>query len=277
VRNGLTDGEGGGIWNRGVLFTVTRCRITDSSTAGFGGGIQSRGSTIVLESTISGNLSLRGGGISQWGGTLDVVNSTFSGNTALTWGGGVSSSIAGTSVILRNVTITGNTADGNGDGQGEAGGIVVLNGEVAFANTVVAGNIDMGGEAPDCLSASQHPLTSNGYNLIGDTTGCQWFGDPAGVLTDIDPQLLPLAANGGPTDTHALQPGSPAIDAGNPAGCLDENDMLLTVDQRGLARPLDGDVDAVIVCDMGAFEFDPLIFTDGFESGDTSTWSSEAP
>jgi hypothetical protein len=83
--------------------------------------------------------------------------------------------------------------------------------------------------------------------------------------------LRVLAAVGGPTPTMALWAGSPAIDAGGSAGCP-------ATDQRGVGRPIDGDEDGTPTCDIGAFEFQSVpIFTDDFESGDTSAWSVVVP
>lgn len=76
-----------------------------------------------------------------------------------------------------------------------------------------------------------------------------------GTVTLNDPQLGPLADNGGPTQTHALPAGSPAIDAGNAGGCRDSLGALLTADQRGFARTVDGDADGTAICDIGAYEF----------------------
>ena len=69
-----------------------------------------------------------------------------------------------------------------------------------------------------------------------------------------DPKLGPLQNNGGPTQTHALLSGSPAIDAGNPSGCRDHLGALITTDQRGAARHFDGNNDGTARCDMGAVE-----------------------
>jgi len=91
--------------------------------------------------------------------------------------------------------------------------------------------------------------TSNGFNLIENTSGASFTGDTATNITGQDPQLFPLANNGGPTQTHALMPGSPAIDKGESSGA--------TTDQRGAMRPVNlpnpnatgGDG-----ADIGAFE-----------------------
>ena len=90
----------------------------------------------------------------------------------------------------------------------------------------------------------------------------------AGDVIGVDPMLRPFSLAGGPTPIFALREGSPAIDAGGDVGCV-------ATDQRGVERPIDGDNDATAVCDIGAFEFQFVsIFTDGFESGDLSAWSS---
>jgi hypothetical protein len=105
-----------------------------------------------------------------------------------------------------------------------------------------------------------------GHNL-DDGTSCG-LSVPAGDVIGVDPLLGPLGPAGGPTPTMALGEGSPAIDVAGSAGCP-------TTDQRGVRRPFDGDEDGTAVCDIGAFEFQvDLIFTDGFESGDGSSWSS---
>ncbi len=109
--------------------------------------------------------------------------------------------------------------------------------------------------------------TSDGGNLEspGDTCGLG-----AGDLVNVaGAGLAPLAGNGGTTRTHALLGGSPAIDAAAAGPCL-------SVDQRGMPRPVDGDGDAQADCDAGAYEAaesSSPIFADGFESGDASQWS----
>jgi len=94
----------------------------------------------------------------------------------------------------------------------------------------------------DCLSGSGTEIILEGNNLA-----C-WSA------SDGDLHLGPLADNGGRTQTLALLEGSPAIDGGNPAGCLGKDDLLLYFDQRGFNRHLDGDKDGSTVCDIGAFE-----------------------
>jgi hypothetical protein len=112
-------------------------------------------------------------------------------------------------------------------------------GVITMTNTIVAGN--MGGSSLDCFRESGS-INSSGYNLIGSTSGCT-FAASSGDKLNINPDLGPLSDNGGPTLTHALLTGSPAIDAGNNASCP-------ATDQRGTTRPQGGR------CDIGAFEFE---------------------
>lgn len=146
-------------------------------------------------------------------------------------------------MYLYNVTLANNTADSDLDGFGDGGG--VGNGGFVYSrNSLLGGNVDTGGEAPDFSGT----LISQGYNLIQSTIGYTITGVLTGNLTGVDPLLGPLENNGGSTLTHALLPGSPAIDAGNPTGCTDHLGNLLTTDQRGVTRPQGP------TCDIGAVE-----------------------
>src|SRR5207249_1910027 len=108
-------------------------------------------------------------------------------------------------------------------------------GSVRLKNTIVANNT--GGNCSD-------PVVSLGNNLDSGNT-CALTGP--GDLINVNPMLGPLQNNGGPTDTHALAAGSPAVDAAANAGCP-------ATDQRGAARPFDGNGDGTPTCDIGAFE-----------------------
>ncbi len=132
------------------------------------------------------------------------------------------------------------------DNTSASGGGILQDGALTLANTIVADNEAAAG--PDIYS-EDGSLTSEGNNLIGQTNGSTgWItSDLTGTTANpLNPLLGPLANNGGPTETMALLPGSPAIDAGNnaliPAG--------ITTDQRGpgYARVVNGNVD------IGAYE-----------------------
>lgn len=222
--NGLGAGTGGAL--RGVIgpLRLERCLIANSHASGGGGGIywDSEGATID-QCTFTGNTSsTEGGGILFPGGQLTISNSTLSGNTASGFGGGVFTFAV---VSLFNVTITSNQASDGG------GGLYASDESmVNMVNTLVAGNL---GE--DCILLA--PLSTD-HSLDSDNT-CGLTGP--GDLPGVNPLLGPLANNGGPTDTHALLAGSPALDAGNNSNCP-------PTDQRGVTRPQGP------ACDIGAFE-----------------------
>ena len=184
----------------------------------------------IFNSAIINNTALaNNAGIQSTDAILNLKNVTISGNSASNFGGAITAGgVGGTE--LNNVTIANNTA-----GMG-AGGINLTSGFMNISNTIVANNSE------DCVSGGI--ITSNGNNI--DSDGSCGFADPSDI-SSIDPLLAPLANNGGPTPTIALFEGSPAIDAGNNATCE-------ITDQRGQARPVDGDSDAVANCDIGAIE-----------------------
>jgi CSLREA domain-containing protein len=222
-------------------------------------------STFVNNRTEGGNWE--GGAIRIGGQRLFLTNSTFVDNAATGSGGAIS--LRAVEPVLANITVSGNIADSNDDGVGDAGGIWSPNSTAAVGTSLIAGNEDLGGDAPDC----QGSIDSDGYNLIGVGSGCSGIsdgvnGDQVGTATTpIDPLLAVLSDNGGPTPTRALLPGSPAVDAGNPAGCTSASGDPLSADQRGVARPEDGDGDDIARCDIGAFELiSEGIFSDRFEN-----------
>jgi hypothetical protein len=238
----------GGIFVGGyTALVLTDSTVKDNSaTAGSGGGINNSGSATITGSTISGNTATAdGGGIwtSPFFGALTLTSSTVSGNSAAGEGGGIA--VGGTtgtfSAGLFNSTVAFNTADSDGDGAGGGGGIANGGPAADLKDTIIARNADLGSPfAPDCAGE----LNSQGNNLIQDPT-CPISGDTAGLITAQDPLLGPLAGNGGPTQTHALLPGSPAIDAGS-SDCPPP-----ATDQRRVARPQGP------ACDLGAFEAAP--------------------
>jgi hypothetical protein len=225
-------GSGGGInSNSGGTLTVTNCTISDNSTGltflSRGGGmyLAGGGKATVTDSTISGNTAGFGGGISsslhmltvtnstisdnsaEFGGGIDgsgmaiVTNSAISGNTATIVGGGVYNYIHGT-LSVNNSTISGNSAP---SGHGGA----IFNSEAATIGDTILNAGASGGTI-----ANSGTFTSLGYNLASDNGGGALTGP--GDQINTDPMLGPLQDNGGPTFTHALLAGSPAINTGNP-------------------------------------------------------------
>jgi hypothetical protein len=239
IRNGHDDTIGGGIDNEGgATLTITNSTLS-GNTAGSvnnpsvaGGGIFSSGTLTIVNSTVSGNavggISGRGGGIYN-GGTLTIVNSTVSGNTAII-GAGIDNGGVATTVTITNSTFSGNAASAYGgaclnsgtlqianstlsDNSAFLGGAILLSGPFAplqIGNTI----LNRGDSGENIHSFGFATVTSLGYNLSSDDAGGHLTGP--GDQINTDPVLGPLQDNGGPTFTHALLPGSPAINAGNP-------------------------------------------------------------
>jgi CSLREA domain-containing protein len=234
----------GGLLNNGGTMTINNSTIS-SNSASSGGGIYngSDGTMTVNNSTISGNSasSTFGGGLYNNGGTATIGNSTISGNNSADSGGGMFNGISGT-ITISNSTISSNSAN-------TGGGLRNFSGTMTLANSIVA-NSPLGG---NCAGT----ITNGGHNLDSFTT-CGW-GSSNGSLSSSDPKLGSLANNGGPTQTHALLTGSPAINAGNnsliPADVTDQDgdsnaSEPLPFDQRGPGFPR---IVGSIV-DIGAFE-----------------------
>lgn len=279
-----SDGAGHGAMGGGIYAvngsslnvdssTIDGNLATNTSESAYGGGIEVVGGTyLITNSEIGGNTAQ--GGTVAFGGGLDVehteansaiINTTFTSNLATADttsgsadGGAVSidSTPVGITEELANVTITGNSVDAGGSG---GGGLDIYQnqGTVLVQNSIVAGNQDAQASAPDCIGIGAS-IASGGYNLIGDATGCAFSntnGDQVGTgSVPIDPMLGALADNGGKTQTIALLADSPAVDAGNPDGCTDSSGSPLSTDQREDPRPIDGNSDGAVVCDIGAYE-----------------------
>jgi hypothetical protein len=265
--------DGAAIFNQGGTVEVTNSTLSGNKAGGGrGGGIHNRegGTVKVTNSTLSGNtvggffgFGLLGGGIYNDNGTVEVTNSTLSGNQATNPGGSGAGiyNKAGT-VTLTNSTLSGNIANpSTTDFAGiilpvpGSGGGIWNGGTLNVKNTIVAQNNAATG--PDVFGS----FASGGYNLIGDGTGSTGFtavGDRVGTAAaPIDPLLNPLADNGGPTQTVALQPGSPAINGGDPAFVLTSGPFIGPpfYDQRGIS-PFNRVSGGII--DIGAFE-SPLV------------------
>src|SRR5262249_8330138 len=140
---------------------------------------------------------------------------------------------------------TDNHADSDGNGSGNGGGVMgqTLVPGIVARNTILAGNFDAGGEAPECAGS----VESLGHNLVQDASGCPLAGAPRDMM-GVSPALGPLVDNGGSTAAHALLPGSPAIDAGDDGIPGTGGTACTPRDQRGIVRPQPAR------CDIGAFE-----------------------
>src|SRR6266851_1430028 len=239
---------GGGIQNAGTLL-LAHSTVTDSAANNGGGIYNQQGGTLTLAgTTVSQNVAGRdGGGIANGDGTLTVDKSTISGNsTSSGTGGSAIFNILTTSVS--NSTISGNTGPGHS----------VLNSDTLTLSYVTIASNSAGISNSGSVTATGTIIANNnpGTNCFGNR-----FNEPFGFnldsgtscrlsqatdLTGTDPLLGPLASNGGPTQTQALQAGSPAIDHGGTSanGCP-------PTDQRGVTRPQGP------ACDIGAFEFVP--------------------
>jgi hypothetical protein len=276
IRNGSAS-YGGGIYNAGTLG-ISDCTVSGNTASGFdasGGGIYNVGRLAVGYSTVTGNnvsasqdsQYTEGGAISNYG-DVTLSDSTLSGNSvhggrhSYAWGGGIVNVAGG--ITINNSTLSGNKVVGGHYGN-VGGGIFNYIGTMKIDNSTIAGNSahSGGGGISNYLGVANlqntiianntsgnclNSLTSDGYNLSSDGT-CNFKS--TGDLNNTDPRLGPLQNNGGLTQTMALPPGSPAIDAANPAGCTDGRGNLLKTDQRGYPRP---DTEDASGCDMGAYE-----------------------
>jgi hypothetical protein len=242
---------GGGIFNNSSgTVTVVNSTLAGNTATVAGGGIYNVGTLYVTDSTVAGNTAGSGGGGIITRGTAIVTNCTVSGNTAnaLDTAGGIdtSSDNPDASSMLVNCTVAGNTnLNAAGPGGLFAGRYGTGQATVTLGNTIVADN---SGNQLGTAGATVGPGTfvSNGNNLISDKSASRFA-----VLTDLPPQeplLAPLGNYGGPTQTMALLPGSPAIDAGSKDLAVDPAGNTLTTDQRGFDRIVG------IAVDIGAFE-----------------------
>ncbi|HEX8472773.1 MAG TPA: Calx-beta domain-containing protein [Pyrinomonadaceae bacterium] len=256
-------GNGAGIYVED--FATLTVLTVSNNVAGRGGsaplgtlGVRGQGGGIYIDhgigsltnSTVSGNAGSGGSGIYNTGDQLvTTINTTISGNRLTGLGGAVHSG------SLTNCTITAN--EGPGVTVNEVFGVTV---RAVVRNSIIAGN--GGGTGPD-VSGN---FNSQGYNLVGnvgDASGFNVAGDQVGTsAAPINARLGPLADNGGPTRTHALLAGSPALDAGNNGLAVNRDNNPLTTDQRGAGFPRRADAadaDTIQTVDIGAFEAHPSI------------------
>ncbi|MCB9767824.1 MAG: hypothetical protein H6751_03115 [Candidatus Omnitrophica bacterium] len=255
LKRGIVTGsnDGGILANFGASINFSGCAIQDATSARNGGAFYQTSSgspSITLrDSTVSDCYAQSDGGAASIdGGTFNVFNSTLSGNQAGGRGGAITT-IVGT-LNVANSTIADNTADFDSSGN-DGGGIFNLVGTLTVTNSIVADNVDVSGGAPD-ISGN---VTAN-YSLIGNTAGASVSG--ANNQNGMDPMLAPLQINGGSTETHALIPGSPAIDNGDPSFNPASFTPSLDYDQRGpgFIREASGTAGMQTAgpLDIGAFE-----------------------
>src|SRR5882724_6235136 len=232
ISNGLAPefGCGGGILDEGSLLSLINCTVSGNSTDGTGGGIcaDANATLMIDSSTLNGNYAGDYGGSIANSGTLTINNSTLSGNRGEFTGGAILNGFnSGASLTVSNRTLSGNTTQLHGGG-------IFNEGQSAISNSTLSGNSGMtagaifnrlatldidstilnrGELGPNILNDSG-TVTSHGYNLSSDDGGGLLNGP--GDQINTNPLLGPLQNNGGPTFTHQLLPGSPAIDAGDP-------------------------------------------------------------
>lgn len=275
-----------------LTVSINGLTIKDGYHAFLAGGIFNRGSTLtVSNSTLSGNSSEEGSGIASLAidcgrdllfGKLNVINSTLSGNSAFTAGGGAGGILIGigTMATITNSTLSGNSANLggaimnfgtltisnstlSGNSANFGGGILnTPHGTLTLGNSIVSGNTApiMGNEVLNSsdLGVPAGIFISQGHNLFGENGASGVEGatlNPSDIVLTglINTAIAPLGNYGGPTQTHALQPNSVAINA-IPIKPVDYCTLVtgepLTTDQRGVKRPQGS------ACDIGAFEYD---------------------
>jgi len=246
---------GGGIFNSSGMVTITDSTLSFNRVFSSGGAIESNGGTLtVQQSTISENNARNaGGGISTGAGMVDIINSTIANNSVgepqsgFGEGGGVYVQVGGNVDIIAS-TVAFNMAENEGGGLWVDGGSLTVERTIVSDNNVTSG---MSFVPDDVFTASGTTVASNDYNIIRANTGFG-FSVQTNDRLGIDPFLMPLADNGGPTQTIALGGMSPAIDAGpTPLPSV----PFLNGDQRGFRRERDGDRDGETMnTDIGAFE-----------------------
>src|ERR1041385_7845356 len=234
------------------MATITNSTISDNIANQSGGGLAMGGLDIsiggtqltITNSTISNNQSGSGGGIFRNRGALQMTNVTISGNRADSGAGIVDSSFNNGPEIFNNSTITNNQSSSTAGGIGSSSGALTLMNSIVAGDTGFFGNF---GGGPECAGT----IISGGHNLIQQPAGCTITGDTATNITGKAALLGVLANNGGPTQTHALLSGSPAIGTGSPDQPGSGGTSCAATDQRGVIRPQpEGGI-----CDIGAFEF----------------------
>jgi CSLREA domain-containing protein len=263
IRSLVAHNSGHGEWGVGGV-TMRGGVIRDSTISDNSGGPCGSGGVVMIwgmmrNSTVSRN---HAGDCDGTGGVVaidsQIWNSTISGNIAGSqYSPGGSMQVGGVLSDVSTIVGTTITRNVNRAPVGDApGGLLAVHlsppafpGNVsAIRDTILAGNRDATGAPSDCSGT----VTSDGHNLLGSAAGCD-FNSRTSDRVGVRALLGPLANNGGPTRTHLPMPGSPAIDAWEVAHVGSDGDCPRQ-DQRGVVRPLDGNADGQLACDIGAVE-----------------------
>ncbi|MEM7342992.1 MAG: choice-of-anchor Q domain-containing protein [Chloroflexota bacterium] len=238
-------------WNGGIVNDSSSTMEISQSTISSNTGIMSGGVTNspnsllkISNSTISDNIGRQGAGVGN-SGVASITNSTISGNLADTNGGGIANS--GSAMLqLMSVTLTNNRADNQATNDGDGGGLYTApTASAVLSNTIIAGNQDNSPNGGAIQPDGSGSITGAAHNLVSDLTGITGNLGTGSDIVVTSLGLDPLADNGGGTQTHGLQTGSPAIDAGDHTLCT--ANPINNLDQRGEPR-------IVTICDIGAFE-----------------------
>lgn len=247
VEDCRAQGAGGGINISGGVLTLDRTTVRRNFADNGGGGVyvNFNASADILASTFNDNEGRDGGGLGTTG-YVSIENSTVSGNRARRNGGGLSAEDRpAPGMIVKFSTVTANVSDWDQTGDGDGGGIFVSGndgGTMQVIGSIIYANVDRGGQAFDCAATGTTTTPRTITNsLIG--AACSGFA-LTNTKVATDPKLLPLASNGGPTQTHALEDASSAAFNTATSPCPD-------FDQRGITRPQAG------LCDLGAYELVP--------------------
>lgn len=254
--------NGGGIASRGTL-TLTGTTVSGNAAASNGGGIDVAGGTVTLvQSSFVQNTAEFGAGVFTTSGTLTASQDLFDGNNATSWSGGLWSQ--GTSVVVNSTFY--NNHSGSTGVYGWGAGVLMVGGSLSLVNDTIVDNTatDTGGglavwagsvaSVTNTVIAGSSPTNcySNGAGTFTSSGGGNDDSDSSCLLSalsdrhDADPMVdTAVRANGGPTQTLALMPGSPLIAAGSDSACTAG---AQGVDGRGVTRP------QAAHCDIGAFE-----------------------
>jgi hypothetical protein len=231
--------NGGGMVMGGGRLIMTDCAITGNTANNPAGGLDSYAEAFLTNCTVAANTAQGGyAGIINEGGRMTLTNCTVSGNRAEAYSsGGVYNNGQGILALI-SCTVVGNSTPGYGGGVSNPFGTMTLRNTIVAENTAGSGRPDLWGT-----------VESQGYNLIQNQGDGTITGTTTGNILGQSPRLGPLQDNGGPTQTHAVLPFSPVLDAGDPA-------LAGTTDQRGITRQALPEIGAFEVASPVRFSID---------------------